>query len=193
MYLYLFRSFKAVLDFAALGGGNYCRFLRPQLSPKFNTNAPIVYPNNSVQQFSVQRRSISDWARLIVQAPQHGAFRSKDRDYRQILRNHAPYKIWSAGKKRLKFSQEFRRAIQGFTKMETIWTALAQEHNINPGKQAYALKTASIYSQMRKEGEKKFADVGGTWPSAGVSLAQHIKSERLDGMIDWDAVVAENN
>lgn len=53
--------------------------------------------------------------------------------------------------------------------METIWTALAQEHNINPGKQAYALKTASMYSQICKEGEKKFADVRGTWPSAGAT------------------------
>ncbi|KAJ7087124.1 hypothetical protein C8R44DRAFT_752302 [Mycena epipterygia] len=73
-------------------------------------------------------------------------------------------------------AQEFRRAIQGFTKMEAIWTALAKDHSNNPGKQAYALKTANMYSQMCKDGEK-FTDVGGTWPSGGFSLAQHIRSE----------------
>ncbi|KAJ7094336.1 hypothetical protein C8R44DRAFT_749527 [Mycena epipterygia] len=74
-------------------------------------------------------------------------------------------------------SQEFRRAIQGFTKMEAVWTTLAQDHSNDPGKQAYALKTANMYRQMCKDAEKKFADVGGTWPSAGVSLAQHIRCE----------------
>jgi hypothetical protein len=39
------------------------------------------------------------------------------------------------------------------------------------------MKTANMYWQMRKDAEKKFADVGGTWPSVGVSLAQHIRSE----------------
>ncbi|KAJ6489120.1 hypothetical protein C8R45DRAFT_929812 [Mycena sanguinolenta] len=42
-------------------------------------------------------------------------------------------------------AQEFRRAIQGFDKMEAVWTALANEHKNDPGKQAYALKTANIF------------------------------------------------
>ena len=58
--------------------------------------------------------------------------------------------------------------------MEAVWTTLAEDYSNDPGKQAYALKTANMYWQMREDAEKKFADVGGTWPSAGVSLAQHI-------------------
>jgi hypothetical protein len=55
------------------------------------------------------------------------------------------------------------------------------------------LNIANMYWQMREDVEKEFADVGGTWPSAGVSLAQHIRSERPDARIDWDAGVAEND
>jgi hypothetical protein len=84
-------------------------------------------------------------------------------------------------------AQELRRAIQGFTKMEAIWTSLAEDHSNEPGKQAYALKTANMYLKMCEDAEKKFADAGGTWPSAGVSLAQHIRFERPDTRIDWDA------
>ena len=61
--------------------------------------------------------------------------------------------------------------------MEPIWTALAQDHSNDPGRQAHALKTANMYWQMHEDAEKKFANVGGTWPSAGVSLAQYIRSE----------------
>ena len=68
-------------------------------------------------------------------------------------------------------TQEFQQAVQGFTKMEAIWTTLAEDHSNDSGKQAYALKTANMYWQMREDVEKKFADVAGTWPSAGVSLA----------------------
>ncbi|KAJ7908620.1 hypothetical protein B0H13DRAFT_2496540 [Mycena leptocephala] len=75
--------------------------------------------------------------------------------------------------------------------MEAVWTTFAQDHSNDPGKQAYALKTANMYWQMREDAEKKFSDVAGTWPSAGVSLAQHIRSERPDARIDWDAGVAE--
>ncbi|KAJ7732066.1 hypothetical protein DFH07DRAFT_755417 [Mycena maculata] len=90
-------------------------------------------------------------------------------------------------------AQEFRRAIQGFNKMGTVWTALAHDHEEEPGKKAYALKVASMYQEMGKDAQEKFAKVGGTWPRAGVSLAQHIKSERPDQKIDWDASIAEGN
>ncbi|KAJ7082322.1 hypothetical protein C8R44DRAFT_753804 [Mycena epipterygia] len=49
--------------------------------------------------------------------------------------------------------QEFRRAIQGFIKMETVWNTLAQDHKDNPGKQAYALKTANIYHKMCEDAQ----------------------------------------
>ncbi|KAJ7476653.1 hypothetical protein FB451DRAFT_1173522 [Mycena latifolia] len=81
--------------------------------------------------------------------------------------------------------QEFRRAIQGFNKMEATWTALAHDHENEPGKKVYALKVADAQEQFKK--------VGGTWPKAGVSLAQHIKSERPDPKIDWAAVIAEDS
>jgi len=81
-------------------------------------------------------------------------------------------------------AQEFCRAIQGFNKMETVWTALAHDHQEDPGKKAYALKKANMYQEMGKDAQENFAKVGGTWPRAGVSLAQHIKSERPDQKID---------
>jgi hypothetical protein len=42
-------------------------------------------------------------------------------------------------------AQEFHRAIQGFNKMETVWTALAHDHREDPGKKAYALKKVNMY------------------------------------------------
>ncbi|KAJ7848506.1 hypothetical protein B0H14DRAFT_2583018 [Mycena olivaceomarginata] len=90
-------------------------------------------------------------------------------------------------------AQEFHHAIQGFNKMETVWTALAHDHQEDPGKKAYALKKANMYQEMGKDAQEKFAKVGGTWLRAGVSLTQHIKSERPDQKIDWDASIAEKN
>ncbi|KAJ7233451.1 hypothetical protein C8J57DRAFT_1090535 [Mycena rebaudengoi] len=90
-------------------------------------------------------------------------------------------------------AQEFRHAIQGFNKMKTVWTALAHDHQEDPGKKAYALKKANMYPEMGKDAQEKFAKVGGTWPRDGVSLAYHIKSERSDQKIDWDASIAEEN
>ncbi|KAJ7690290.1 hypothetical protein B0H14DRAFT_2652467, partial [Mycena olivaceomarginata] len=90
-------------------------------------------------------------------------------------------------------AQEFHRAIQGFNKMETVWTALAHDHREDPGKKTYALKKANMYQEMGKDTQEKFAKVGGTWPRAGIGLAQHIKSEHPDQKIDWDASIAEEN
>ncbi|KAJ6481348.1 hypothetical protein DFH09DRAFT_950853, partial [Mycena vulgaris] len=85
--------------------------------------------------------------------------------------------------------QEFCRALQGFKKMHSVWTALADDHENNPGRKAYASKVASMYEQMEKNMCQQFEKVGGTWPKVGVSLAQHIKSERPDPSIDWTADV----
>ncbi|KAJ7855640.1 hypothetical protein B0H14DRAFT_2579294 [Mycena olivaceomarginata] len=89
--------------------------------------------------------------------------------------------------------QESHCAIQGFNKMETFWTALAHDHQEDPGKKAYALKKANMYQEMEKDAQENFAKVGGTWPRAGVGLSQHIKSECPDQKIDWDASIAEEN
>ncbi|KAJ7833328.1 hypothetical protein B0H14DRAFT_2591522 [Mycena olivaceomarginata] len=89
-------------------------------------------------------------------------------------------------------AQEFRHAIQEFNKTETVWTALAHDHQEDPGKKAYVLK-ANMYQEMGKDAQEKFAKVGGTWPRAGVSLAQRIKSECPDQKINWDASIAEKN
>jgi hypothetical protein len=89
--------------------------------------------------------------------------------------------------------QEFHHAIQGFNKMETVWTALAHDHREDPGKKAYALKKVNMYQEMGKDAQEKFAKGGGTWPRAGVGLAQHIKSEHPDQKIDWDTSIAEEN
>lgn len=85
--------------------------------------------------------------------------------------------------------QEFHCAVQGFNKMHSVWTTLADDHKNNPGRKAYASKMASMYEQMEKNMRQQFEKVGGTWPKVGVSLAQHIKSERPDPSIDWTADV----
>jgi hypothetical protein len=86
-------------------------------------------------------------------------------------------------------AQEFRRSIQGFNKMAEVWIHLAQKHSNDPGMQAYALKTATMYQRMGDEGKKAFESAGGTWPGPGVSFAQHIRSERPDQTADWNAIV----
>ncbi|KAJ7808095.1 hypothetical protein B0H14DRAFT_2609208 [Mycena olivaceomarginata] len=110
----------------------------------------------------------------------------------QSHHTHADMEGWQEEEVEI-LAQEFHCAIQGFNKMETVWTALAHDHQEDPGKRAYALKKVNMYQEMGKDAQEKFAKVGGTWPRAGVGLAQHIKSERPDQRIDWDASIAEEN
>ena len=88
--------------------------------------------------------------------------------------------------------QEFHRAVQGFNKMHSVWTALADDHENDPGRKAYASKVASMYEQMEKNMRQQFEKVGSTWPKVGVSLAQHIKSEQPSPSIDWTADVEQD-
>ncbi|KAJ7493919.1 hypothetical protein FB451DRAFT_1020845, partial [Mycena latifolia] len=108
----------------------------------------------------------------------------------QWHRAHADMERWQ---EEVEILGQFRRAIQGFNKMEATWTALAHDHENEPGKKVYALKVAGMYRQMGKDAREQFKKVGGTWPKAGVSLAQHIKSEHPDPKIDWAAVIAEDS
>jgi hypothetical protein len=50
--------------------------------------------------------------------------------------------------------QEFHCAIQGFNKVETVWTALAHDHQDDPGRKAYALKKANMYQEMGKDAQE---------------------------------------
>ena len=61
----------------------------------------------------------------------------------QWHRAHADMERWQEEVEIL--GQEFRRAIQGFNKMEATWTALAHDHENEPGKKVYALKVAGMY------------------------------------------------
>ncbi|KAJ7612757.1 hypothetical protein FB45DRAFT_874959 [Roridomyces roridus] len=90
-------------------------------------------------------------------------------------------------------AQEFRRAIQGFQKMQGVWNALARDHPNEPGTKVYAFKTADMYEKMSREAAEKFHSTGGTWPAPGVSLSQHVRSERPDRTIDWNAGLAGKN
>jgi hypothetical protein len=67
----------------------------------------------------------------------------------QWHRAHADMERWQEEVEIL--GQEFRRAIQGFNKMEATWTALAHDHENEPGKKVYALKVAGMYRQMGKD------------------------------------------
>jgi hypothetical protein len=40
--------------------------------------------------------------------------------------------------------------------METVWIALAQDQQEDPGKKAYALKKANMYQEMGKDAQEKF-------------------------------------
>jgi hypothetical protein len=40
--------------------------------------------------------------------------------------------------------------------METVWIALAHDHQEDPGKKAYALKKANMYQEMGKDAQEKF-------------------------------------
>ncbi|KAJ6477732.1 hypothetical protein C8R45DRAFT_791295, partial [Mycena sanguinolenta] len=74
---------------------------------------------------------------------------------------HADMERWQKEVKIL--AQEFCCAIQGFEKMKTVWTALADDHKNDPGRQAYALKTSNMYQEMENKGGEKFCEVGGEW------------------------------
>ncbi|KAJ7771229.1 hypothetical protein B0H14DRAFT_2402237, partial [Mycena olivaceomarginata] len=56
----------------------------------------------------------------------------------QWHQTHADMEGWQEEEVEI-LAQEFHCAIQGFNKMETIWTALAHDHQEDPGKMAYAL------------------------------------------------------
>ncbi|KAJ7327997.1 hypothetical protein DFH08DRAFT_816173 [Mycena albidolilacea] len=85
------------------------------------------------------------------------------------------------------FAQESHHAIQGFNKMETVWTALAHDHQEDPGKKAYALKKANMYQEMGQDVQDKFAKVGGTWPELELVLPNtsnlSAQIRRLIGML----------
>ncbi|KAJ6492345.1 hypothetical protein C8R45DRAFT_928632 [Mycena sanguinolenta] len=99
---------------------------------------------------------------------------------------HAQLDRWQ---EEVKIIAQFSRAIQGFEKMKTVWTALADNHKNDPKRQTHALKTSNMYQQMENKGREKFREVGGTWPQNRVSLSQYIQCERLDRKITGEAII----
>ena len=94
--------------------------------------------------------------------------------------------------------EEFRRAICGFEKMDQVWSSLAMSEGseladfdprVAKGKMAYGKKKAAMYGRMAKEGHMVFHSIGGTYPPEGVSLGDHIQSQRPSQEIDWTSVV----
>jgi hypothetical protein len=94
--------------------------------------------------------------------------------------------------------EEFRRAIRGFEKMEQVWSSLAMskgfesadlDSRLAKGKMAYGKKKAAMYGRMAKEARMVFHSIGATYPSEGVSLGDHIRSQRPSQEIDWTSVV----
>lgn len=85
-------------------------------------------------------------------------------------------------------TQEFRRAIRGFQKMDEVWMSLAADSDgssESKGKTAYAKKKAAMYRRMAQDCRETFAKLGGTWVPEGVSLGDHIRAERPSQNIDW--------
>lgn len=93
--------------------------------------------------------------------------------------------------------EEFRRAIRGFEKMEQVWSSLAMSEGsksdfdprVAKGKMAYGKKKAAMYGEMAKEARMVFHSIGATYPPEGVSLGDHIRSQRPSQEIDWTSVV----
>jgi hypothetical protein len=92
--------------------------------------------------------------------------------------------------------EEFRRAIRGFEKMEQVWSSLAltstessESADFDPrvvkGKMAYGKKKAAMYGRMAEEARVVFHSIGATYPPDGVSLGDHIRSQRPSQEIDW--------
>jgi hypothetical protein len=98
--------------------------------------------------------------------------------------------------------EEFRRAIRGFEKMEQVWSSLAMskgpdseaaesdfDSRVAKGKMAYGKKKAAMYGRMAKEAHMVFLSIGATYPPEGVSLGDHIRSQRPSQEIDWTSAV----
>jgi hypothetical protein len=96
--------------------------------------------------------------------------------------------------------EEFRRAIRGFEKMEQVWSSLAisslegsESADFDPrvakGKMAYGKRKTAMYGRMAKEARTVFHSIGATYPPEGVSLGDHIRSQRPSQEIDWISAV----
>ncbi|THU87140.1 hypothetical protein K435DRAFT_842642 [Dendrothele bispora CBS 962.96] len=85
--------------------------------------------------------------------------------------------------------EEFRRAIRACDKMELVWRRLAETSEGKGqgyrGYRAYACHQAEVYRERGREGRAKFEAAGGTWPTAGTRLVDHLKAERPNWEIDW--------
>ncbi|KAJ7302508.1 hypothetical protein DFH08DRAFT_826531 [Mycena albidolilacea] len=102
--------------------------------------------------------------------------------------------IWKDGKKKLKsLHKSSTIQFKDSTKWRPSGLLLLMTIEKIQERRLYALKKANMYQEMGKDAQEKFAKVGGTWPRAGVGLAQHIKSEHPDQKIDWDASIVEEN
>lgn len=88
--------------------------------------------------------------------------------------------------------------------MDTVWTQLASGNstsyrlqctdNKDPtsGYRVYATQKAAMYRQMALDARKRFLDVGGSWPSEGETLCEHVKRHRPVMEVDWELVAADN-
>jgi hypothetical protein len=51
--------------------------------------------------------------------------------------------------------EEFKRSIRSFENLSTVWTALAKEAAIQPGKAAYGHKQAAMYRQLAQNCQER--------------------------------------
>ncbi|KDR78511.1 hypothetical protein GALMADRAFT_209005 [Galerina marginata CBS 339.88] len=121
----------------------------------------------------------------------------EDADRVQWFRARADMERWQEEVEIL--AQEFRRTIRGFDKMAHVWSSLAispapvecshnlVDHGVEHGKMAYGKKKAAMFRRMANDARVAFESIGGTWPAYGVSLKDHILSERPSQEIDWDS------
>ncbi|ESK90031.1 hypothetical protein Moror_7921 [Moniliophthora roreri MCA 2997] len=113
-----------------------------------------------------------------------------DRNRVQWFRARADMERWQEEVEIL--SEEFRRAIRGLRKMGGVWRQLAiTSSELGPGFVAFARRQAHNYEERVLRTEERFIRAGGTWPGDGVTLANHVKSERPSRKLDWAAWMAE--
>ncbi|KAF4609687.1 hypothetical protein D9613_012047 [Agrocybe pediades] len=106
---------------------------------------------------------------------------SEESDAVQWFRAEAEMKRWQEEHEIVQ--AQFQRCIRAYHTMSTVWTTMADEYaNTDPGRVAYAKKTAARYTVLEQEARQKFAEAGYADKvkaiDKGIPLATLIEADR---------------
>jgi hypothetical protein len=80
--------------------------------------------------------------------------------------------------------EEFRRLVRSCDTMSRTWISLAAA-STKVGYAAYARQKADMFHKMAEDARNRFKTAKGTWPSDGVTVAEHAQINRPPVRIDW--------